>query len=100
MATYEMRKTDIEGQTEVLVRTGIEWVPEGWERLTPEKAASHPFIAGYVLQDGSRWHATSMAKQMFRRSQWERNEGRDFGSEQAALDWVVARCDEELGNAP
>lgn len=96
MAAYEMRKTGIKDQTEVIARTGIAKAPEGWERLTPERAAEYPFIVGYVLRDGSRWHATSMAKQMFHRSQWTQNEGQDFRSEGEALDWVVARCDEEM----
>ncbi len=96
MATYETRKTGIKGQTEVLVKTGIAKVPEGWQNLTPEKAASYPFIAGYVLQDGNQWHATSMAMQAFRRLQWTQNEGQDFGSEREALDWIVAKCNEEL----
>lgn len=96
MATYEARPVGIEGETDIIVRTGIAQVPDGWQNMTPEKAASHPFLIGRIGRDRGRYHVTSYAQQTFQRKDWKQNSAADFGTYDEALAWIKADCDNVL----
>lgn len=96
MAIYEARSVEIEGETDVVIKTGIAQVPDGWQNLTPEQAAQKAWLVGRISKDGNHYHVTSYAQQTFQRNDWTKNNAADFGSYDEAMAWIVSECNNVL----
>jgi len=96
MATYETRATGIKDETDIVVRTGIARLPDGWQNMTAEKAAEFPFLVGRIGLDRDRYHVTSYAQQAFQRNDWKQNNAAYFGTYEEAFAWIVSECNNVL----
>ena len=96
MATYETRAVGPKGETDIICRTGIALIPEGWQNMTPEQAATRPWLVGRISEDGSRYHVTSYAQQTFQHGDWKQNNAAYFGTFDEALGWIKAECNNVL----
>lgn len=97
MAIYETRDVGIQGETDVIVKTGMPVIPEGWQNMTPEKAARKEWLIGRISQrDRGGYHVTSYAQQVFQIADWKQNNAADFDDYDQALGWIKSECNNVL----
>lgn len=97
MATYETRETGIKGETDIVVKTGLSTVPEGWQNMTPEQAAQKAWLVGRIsLEHADRYHVTSYAQQTFQRGDWKQNSAAYLPTYDEAFAWIVSECNNVL----